>query len=760
MSGRYATVVLRLRWWVVGAWAVALGLLTWLAPPFGAGSDQVAAIIPLHSAALQNEERAVQAFGYPLTSRILVVQRDPAGLSPFTQAAAVLEAVSVNQEPQRYPLLGAVPVTNTVPVLPGSGEHGTAVVTYLFMDPGASVRTQSAAARRYVAEHLDHPQDAVVGIAGSIPARDEQARLVARYLPLLEGLTLLAVLVLVGVNFRSVVAPLLALAGSAVAFGITLRVAGLAGVVTGLSVPAELQPLLVALLLGVVTDYTIFYLSALEQRLGSGRDRRTAVRLAVASFTPIILVAGLTVAAGTGSLVAAGSGFFRALGPALALSVLIGVLVSVTLVPACLGILGERALWPRRTRPVPWMPGPGPSRLVPARGGGTLVRQLVRPGVAAAVITGCLVLLLAAAAPLHRIDLGVGFTGSLPADDPVRRTSEAAGKAFAAGITSPTTVLLEGPGVARQTEGLRRLQATLQRQPEVATVFGPEQVRAFLGGADSELRSRLRPVLSRDGDVARMVVVLRSDPLDADAVDALASLRDRLPDLVTASGLPGTRIGLAGDTALSLDLVEGTSRDLWRVALAALVINLLLLVVFLRALVAPLYLLLANLLAVAASLGITVWVFQDLLGSEGLTFYVPFAAAVLLMALGSDYNIFGVGHLWEEARRRPLREAVVAALPQTTRAITAAAITLAVSFGLLVLIPLRPFRELALVLTVGILLDAVVVRSLLVPCSLTLVGRFSAWPSRQFLETEPAGHDPVDDSGEAAAGHPGFIQPS
>ena len=128
-------------------------------------------------------------------------------------------------------------------------------------------------------------------------------------------------------------------------------------------------------------------------------------------------------------------------------------------------------------------------------------------------------------------------------------------------------------------------------------------------------------------------------------------------------------------------------------------------------------LLAASLLALAASLGLTNLLFQTVLGEDGLTFYVPFAAAVLLVALGSDYNIFGVGQVWEEARRRPLPEAICTVMPRSTRAITAAGVTLSVSFGLLALVPLRPFRELAFALSVGILLDVVVVRSLLVrPC--------------------------------------------
>jgi hypothetical protein len=187
-----------------------------------------------------------------------------------------------------------------------------------------------------------------------------------------------------------------------------------------------------------------------------------------------------------------------------------------------------------------------------------------------------------------------------------------------------------------------------------------------------------------------MLVVLDSNPLGARAIQNVAALREALTGLLQPSGLRSATISLAGDTALAEGLVSNTTSDLWRIGLAAIVVNLLLLVIFLRALIAPLYLLACSVLALCASLGTTVWVFDRVMGADRVTFYVPFATAVLLVSLGSDYNIFGVGHVSEEARRRPLREAIIVAVPQSTRAINAAAVTLAASFGVLALIPLHP----------------------------------------------------------------------
>jgi len=266
----YARWTVRTRWWIVGGWALFLAGLSAVAPRLGGGGDDLTALIPPDSPAIAAEVRSVEHFGFPLSSRTVVVQRDTGGLSPFVEAESVLDAVSINQAPQRPPLIGALPVSNSLPLGGAAAESGTTVLTYLFTDPTSTFSAQLRAADRYVAEHLDRPEDRVVGVAGSVPARAEQARLVSENLSRLELLTVLAILLLVGVTFRSVLVPVLALVASGLAFLLTVRLSQVLGALLGLGAPAELEPLLVALLLGVVTDYTVFYTSALKGRLQAG----------------------------------------------------------------------------------------------------------------------------------------------------------------------------------------------------------------------------------------------------------------------------------------------------------------------------------------------------------------------------------------------------------------------------------------------------------------------------------------------------------
>ncbi|MEV4703161.1 MMPL family transporter [Actinoplanes sp. NPDC049316] len=709
----YAGRLVRARWVVVAVW-VLLALTANGVPSAGGGVD---GFVSPDSAPIKTELQSFQQFGFPLLSRVAVVQRDPDGLSNLTQAEAVARAAAVTQ--RQYddvgPILGAIPVPNTFGWFPGSRENGTTIITLLFIPPDVGFSAQARAARDFADRHFG-PEDDVIGVTGTVPARVEQGTVVGRALPTVEMATLAAVLLIVTVAFRSLVAPLITLFTAGVAIRVTLQVAAMAGAALKVNIPSEVEPLLVALLLGVVTDYVVFYLFAMRAELGRHGDRLEAARRATRRTTPIIAVAGVTVACGTGVLVVAESALFRAFGPGMALAVLVGVVVATTLVPALLAILGPVALWPGGHRAI---------QDAAARRGlerrHRRMRRLVRPGTALAVLLTGLTGLALAAVPVRHMGIGLSFVPSLPAGNEVRQAASAARQGFADGIVSPTVLLVQGKDVVERRDALAALQKTIAGRPGVAGVVGPaDQVAPQAAGL----------VLSRDGDAARYLIVLGTAPLGATAIDTLTALRTDLPALMRSAGLDGVTFGIAGDTAIGEMVVRQTLDDLERIVVATLLVNLLMVMLFLRALVAPVLLLGLNVLALGSTLGITTWLFDTVLGHDGLTFYVPFAAAVLLVALGSDYTIFTVGHVWQEARRRPLREALVVVVPPSSRTVTTAAVTLAASFALLAVVPLRPFREIAFAMSLGVLLDAVLVRSLLVPALLALLGRASGWPNR------------------------------
>jgi putative drug exporter of the RND superfamily len=325
----------------------------------------------------------------------------------------------------------------------------------------------------------------------------------------------------------------------------------------------------------------------------------------------------------------------------------------------------------------------------------------------------------------------------MPPSSDVVRAGTAAAAGFAPGILAPTEVLVIGPGAGSQTAADNRLEDALRRQPGVASVVGPSALPV----------SSPNPMLARDGEAVRFALVYGTDPLNATAIGQVRVLIARLPALGRAAGLRDVRYQVGGQTALTGDAINATASDLWRVGLTIMLVTLLLLFLFLRALLAPFYLLAASLLAVLATLGLTVVICDAFFGSPDLVYFVPFAAGVLLVSLGSDYNVFVVGRIWEEARSLPVRDAVSIATPRTSRAITTAGIALAASFGLLAVIPMEQFRQMAIIMAVGVMLDTIVVRSLLVPSLVALSGRAGMWPGHQRLR-EPARSAPeLSDAG-------------
>jgi RND superfamily putative drug exporter len=624
----------------------------------------------------------------------------------------VERAVAINRAalPGLTGVAGAIPISNIVGGVPFARESGTSSLTYLFFPEDIGPVGRTGLAARFVERHVSAPAAGLVGVTGAIPARAEQRDQIQDALPIVELATIVLVGLVVGLHFRSLPAPLVNLLVVAVAYIVATRVTAALGRLLGVSVPSEVQPVLVVLLFGIITDYFIFMASRFRAHLHSAPTELLAAARTSTDLAGIILTAGLAVAGASAALAVAELGFLRAFGPGMAISVLTGLAAALTLLPATFAMLGGRLFWPG-----------GRLRGREPRAGARAVRlAATRPWL---TVVGATVLLLIAATGVLRLEVGQTLIRGLPAQAEARQAYHAAAQAFSPGILSPTVLLVEERGISRKRTELARLQRLLEGQRGVAAVAGPRE---------QPLDRALGAALSRTGDAARLAIVLEDDPLGAAAIRTLTRLQRRLPTLLADAGLAQSRAGFAGDTALAAETVNKTASDLLRVAPVALCVVLIVVVLFLRTLVAPLYLVAASGLALAAALGITVYVFQDLLGYGELTFFVPFAAAVLLLALGSDYNVFVTGRIAQAARTAPLRRAVVEAGTRAAGPVAVAGLVLAASFALLALVPIRAFRELAFMMAVGLILDAFLVRTLLVPALIAGIGRVS--PSKP---TEP-----------------------
>lgn len=686
-----------------------------------AQSGPLGDLVPVDAKALTAEERSFRLFAFPVLSRTLVAERVPDGMSLPRLGLLAGRVVTANREglPGIEDAAGALLVSNHLGEPPLVRERGTTALVPLLFETDVRVTRRTRAAERLAVRYFaPPPAGGTLGVTGSIPARAEQADLVEENLGLIEALTLVVVLLTVAVYVRSVVAPIVALLAVAAAFLVAVRLIAYAGVSLGVSVPSEIEPVVVALLFGVVTDYVLFYVGRFRRRLRLGEDPRHAAAEVTAELTPILLACGLAVAAGCGALGVAELAFLRTFGPGTALAVLVGLAVALTLVPALLAILGRALLWPSQVeeRPKPATP----------RQDALLSRIVRRPKTTIVIAVAALLLM---ATPALWVSLGNPIIQGLPSDSGPHATFDEVQKGFAPGVVAPAVVLVEGPGIVRKREALQQFGEVLDAQAGVAGVVGP---------GINPFGRPFGVVLAPGGDAARFVLISETDPLGATAIRRLRNLDERLPGIAELVGLGNTQISVAGDTALVGETIEAATDDLLRVVPAVLFAVLLVLVVFLRAIVAPLYLVACAALAPLAATGLTVVLFEWILGSDGITFFVPIAAGVLLVSLGSDYNVFLVGRIWAEARDKPLVDAVVAGGISASRAIAAAALVLAASFAAIALVPVDAFRQLAFLVAVGLLIDGFLVRTVLVPAVIVLVGPASGWPGNALERALPS----------------------
>jgi putative drug exporter of the RND superfamily len=317
----FARGVVSLRWVIVPAWVAAAAGSALFLPSLGSGEPlALGGLVPSNAPAIRVGQRETELFRLPLTADTVVVQRDPGGLSTEAQARALARAVAASQgakDPEGIAF--ALPIANTLGLFPGSRERGTTVLTYLFFEPEASLVDRVREANVYAAR-INGPDEALVGVTGPAPARYQQFLEIDSHLELVEIATVALILLVVGLTFRALGAPLLTLFAAGIAFIVSSGVIPWVGERLGVTVPEEVEPLVVALTLGIVTDYAVFYLAGYRRRLLEGLDRVEAARAATIRVTPIVATAGLIVVAGTAALLVGELEFFRAFGPALALT--------------------------------------------------------------------------------------------------------------------------------------------------------------------------------------------------------------------------------------------------------------------------------------------------------------------------------------------------------------------------------------------------------------------------------------------------------
>ena len=740
--GRFAV---RFRWAIVAAWVTAAVLASLFLPSLTSVAKQDnTAFLPADSPSLQADRMAAPFQGINQTPVPVVVARASGG------ALTAGDLTAVSQLEAGLATVGSVQAVRDL----GMSRDGRAVELQALA--GINLGTEGpsqrlAAGLRQAIQASGLPRDLRAHLAGQVAAQADASAASDRAVNLAQDLSIVFILVLLLVVFRSVLAPLLTLIPA-------VLVAQLAGPViaeaskAGLQVSSLTQIMLLILTLGAGTDYGLFLVFRVREELRRGLAPHDAVVRALSRVGESITFSSATVIAALLTLLLAAFGLYSSLGAPLAIAIALMLLAGLTLLPALLAIFGRAAFWPSRT----------------ARGAGrpgwwdrSAVRIVTRP--AATLTLGLITFGGLAAVALWYTPAGFGAAPGAP-----HGSDSAAGNAllaanFPTASRNPTNVLLRLPAPAwAEPHRLARAERLLAAAPQFRGLAGPLDVNAvtLTAGQLATLHARfgdpralpaapppgrdIRPAvwaayraesqfISPDGRTVLFNAGLSAgDPDSTAAMHQVPAIRAAVARVAHEVGATG--YGVAGDASATYDVSQVSDSDLLHIFPVAIIVIAMLLALVLRSLVAPAYLIASVGLSYLAAFGLSVLLFQIAGGAGGLNYFIPFLMFVFLLALGEDYNILVMTRIREEAGDVPLRQAVTRALGRTGSTVTSAGLVLAGTFGVFaVLVGGQPggavYRDILASLAIGILMDAFLVRTLLVPSTVALLGRWNWWPS-------------------------------
>jgi putative drug exporter of the RND superfamily len=523
-----------------------------------------------------------------------------------------------------------------------------------------------------------------------------------------EAAGLLAALVILLLAFGSVVAAGLPIVTALVGLAVGLAAVMLVGALV--DVPTTAPILAVMIGLGVGIDYALFVITRHRQLLAAGHGVERAAGLATATAGQAVVVAGGTVVIAILGLYVTGIPFVGAMGLAAAVVVAVAVLAAVTLLPALLGLAGARIN--RRSARRAGRPAPAPAGSSGTGGRWARWARHVDRHARLYALTA-VALLLVLAAPVLSLRLGMPDEGSKATSSTQRRAYDLLGRGFGPGVTGPLVLAVELPeGAAAGKATLERLARAAAADPGVAAV-GP-------------------PSVNPAGDTAVLGVIPRSAPADPATAELVERLRTRVVPAAKGQG----DVWVGGFTASMLDLAGQVSDRLWLFVASIVGLSFVLLVVVFRSLLVPLKAALLNLLSIGAAYGVVVAVFQwgwgmGLVGLEAtvpIMSFVPLLMFAVLFGLSMDYEVFLMSRVREEhLAGADGHRAVVTGISATARVITSAALIMVGVFAAFVANTDPVVKMLGVGLAVAVALDATIVRTVLVPAVMSLLGRRAWW---------------------------------
>jgi RND superfamily putative drug exporter len=697
MLHRLGGTAARHPWRTIGAWIVAMVLVVGLAGTVGGalnddytipGSDSQQAYDLLR-------ERFPEMAG--ADARVVVHSDEgPVSVAALDAAArglAGMESAGVVSPPVRSPdgRTAVVAVQYEVPVTDFKGDAGLVAL---------EEATEPLVAAGYQ-----------VAYGGQVPENVQAPGGTA------ELIGILAAVVILLLAFGSVVAAGLPIGIALVGLGVGTGGITLLAAATDVS---TVSPTLASMIgIGVGVDYALFIVTRHRDALARGLSVPEAAAEANATAGQSVVFAGGTVLLALSGLQFTGVPNFTSMGYATGIVVLLTVVAAVTLLPALLG-LAKLRVYSRRARRTGHLEAAASHSPTAARLAHTVARRPV------AWLAGSAVVLLALAAPALGMQLGNSDAGNEPEDTTIRQAYDLVEQGFGPGSNGPLLVAVDVDRVGQ--EGLAALERQLAATDGVVGVTPP--------------------AVSGDGSAAVLTVTPATGPQDDATIALIDGLRDRVPD--------GVHIG--GFTASMNDFSDVLAENLWLVVAVVIGTSFLLMVLAFRSVVVPVKAALVNLLSVASAYGVITLLFQtewgaDLLGLPGpvpIAAFVPVLMFAILFGLSMDYEVFLLSRVREEyLRTGDSRSSVVAGLSSTARVISSAALIMVAVFLGFAFDPAVVIKMMGIGLATAIALDATLVRLVLVPATMALLGNrnwyLPRWLDRVLPNLDAHGVGPAAD---------------
>ncbi|MFE8701517.1 MMPL family transporter [Cytobacillus sp. FJAT-54145] len=720
----------RSRWLTLIVWVSIVGLLSIMWPQVNNEETNSSQLLPDSAMSVEAERISEEQFPNENGVPLLVVWYRDGGLK--TEDYSYIQAFFQDLKENPLPSQSMVPDFGNAPpqaLLKIASEDGEALSTPIFYKTEASVDELQESLdvlnkkiTTLVGEDLfskELSEDGLhVRFTGPVAIQTDATALFSQADVTLLIATVLLVLFLLVILYRSIILALVPLIGVGFAYGIISPLLGFLASKGWIVVDAQAISIMTVLLFGAGTDYCLFLVSRYRDELQLEANKYKALHLAISNSGGAILMSALTTALGLFTLGLAHYASYDRFAVPFSVAIIIMGIAVLTLLPALLAMLGRVAFFPfiprtesmykelelKRGKPVR-----RPNyRSAFSRAAGRVVTH--KPWT---IISITVVFLCVLAVFVPKIEYTYGVFESFPEDMPSREGNTLLSEHYPVGEIAPVQLLVDTDG---QDVSVQELLTSL---PYVESVSDP---------VSGELNK----------DIMEYRIVFSINPFSDEAISAIPELKEQVVTVLTQTGIAQAeeQVWLGGETATLYDTEQITSRDQNVIIPVVLAIIALLLVVYLRSIPAMLYLLFTVGLSFLSALGLGWLVIHYIYGAEAMQGLIPLYAFVFLVALGGDYNLFMISSIWKNRRKMPLKQAIAEGVEETSSVITSAGLILAGTFAVLAVLPLQVLVQFGTVTAIGIVLDTFIVRPLLVPAITTVLGKYSFWPGELWKKTD------------------------